>query len=169
MAEKIIAKLRVTKTEFAEPITTLGAVDTATWEVQPLTYREDAVEIVEGDPEEDELYSHENDAPEDSDVVGTGITAKGSFIKATRAQMAELMGGQTSGADENMQYQHSAKKVMLNKAIRYTCADGTKVIIPRAKGYVNMNLAIGKGGLAKFPFSFKCLTASPTWDCDIIL
>lgn len=168
MAEKIIAKLRVTKTEFADPIEAFDAVATATWTVQPLTYREDVVDIVEGDPEEDELYSHENDSPEDSDVVGAGVTAKGSFIKATRTQMVELMGGKTSGENENLKYQHAAKKVMLNKAIRFTCVDGTEVIIPNAKGYVLLNLAIGKGGLGKFPFSFKCLTASPTWDCDII-
>ena len=169
MAEKIIAKLRVEKTEFADPITDFDGIASASWAAQPLTYREDAVEIVEGEPEEDELYSHENDAPEDSDVVGAGITAKGTFIKATRTQMVALMGGKTSGADETLQYQHAAKKVMLNKAIRFTCADGTKVVIPNAKGYVNLSLSIGKGGVAKFPFSFKCLTASPTWDCDIVM
>ena len=83
--------------------------------------------------------------------------------------MAEAMGGTTSGADATLQYQHAAKKIMLNKAIRFTCADGTKVIIPNAKGYVLLNLNVGKGGVGKFPFSFKCLTASPTWNCDIIL
>lgn len=169
MAEDIIAKLRIDKTEFAEPIANFDGVATASWTEQPLTYREDAVEIVEGDPEEDELFSHENDAPEDTDIVGAGVTAKGTFIKATRTQMVGLMGGTTSGANATLQYQHSAKKIALNKAIRFTCKDGTKVIIPNAKGYVLLNLAIGKGGVGKFPFSFKCLKASPTWDCDIIL
>lgn len=169
MAENIIAKLRIQKTEFADPITTFDGVATADWAEQPLTYREDVVEIVEGEPEDDPLYSHENDAPEGDDIIGAGVTAKGTFIKATRTQMVALMGGITSGADATLKYQHPGKKVMLNKAIKFTCADGTAVIIPNAKGYVNLSLALGKGGVGKFPFSFKCLTASPTWNCDIIL
>ena len=170
MAEKIIAKLRIEKTQFKEPITSAaGLADDTGWEDMPLTYREDVVEIVEADPEEDELYSHENDAPEDYDITGGGLTASGSFIKATREQMVLLMGGAKSGEGDATKYHHGAKKIELNKAIKFTCKDGSVIIIPNAKGSVQLNVGIGKGGLAKFPFKFRCLTASPTWDCDIVM
>lgn len=169
MSEKIVAKLRVDKTEFAAPISNQAGIATAIWEEQPLTYREDVVEIVQGEPEEEELYSHENDAPEDVDYTGSGLTATGSFIKATREQMVSMMGGSTSGEGDAAKYAHPSKLSVLEKAIRFTCKDGSQVIIPRAKGYVLMNLNLGKGGLGKFPFRFRCLEASPDWPRDLIL
>ncbi len=169
MAEKIIAKLRVKEIHFADPILTSAGVATAAWEEQPLTLRDDEVSIVEGDPEEDSLYSHENDSPEDVDISGTGLTVVGSFIKATRAQMVALMGGNTSGADPALKYEHPSKKLVLNKAMKFVCHDGSEVIIPNAKGSVALNMNVGKGGTAKYPFRFRALQAAPEWDCDIIL
>lgn len=168
MAEKIVAKLRVKETFFADPITSSAGLATAEWEEQPLTLRDDEVSIVESDPEEEELYSHENDSPEDLDYIGAGLVIVGSFIKATRAQMVDLMGGSTSGVDPAAKYEHSTKKLVLNKAIKYLCHDGSEVIIPNAKGVVNLNMNLGKGGVSKFPFRFRALMASSTWDCDIV-
>lgn len=169
MAEKIIARLRIKETHFAPPISAEAEVATAVWVEQPLTYRDDELIIAEEEPEETMLHSHENDAPEDIEIIGTGLKATGTFIKATRAQMAELMGGTTSGADDEMKYQHSTNKKVLETAIKYLCYDGTEVIIPRAKGSVNMSIAIGKGGLGRFPFKFTLQKASKDWDCDIML
>lgn len=169
MAENIIARLRIKETHFAPPISAEADVATAVWVEQPLTYRDDELIIAEEEPEETMLHSHENDAPEDIEIVGQGLVATGTFIKATRAQMAEMMGGSTSGADDAMKYQHSTKKKVLETAIKYLCYDGTEVIIPRAKGSVNMSIAIGKGGLGRFPFKFRLQKASKAWDCDIML
>lgn len=169
MAENIVTKLRVDKTEFADPVANEAGLAAATWEEQPLTYREDVVEIVQSEPEEEELYSHENDAPEDVDYTGAGLAVTGSFIKATREQMVSMMGGATSGEGDNAKYGHPSKLLVLEKAIRFTCKDGSQVIIPRAKGYVLMNLNLSKGGLGKFPFRFRCMEASPDWPRDLLL
>lgn len=166
MAETLVAKLRVKEIYFAEPISASADVDTAVWEKQPLTLRDDEVSIVEGDPEEEFLYSHENDAPEDMDVTGTGLTLVGSFIKATRAQLVEIMGGAVTGVGSEV-YEHSTSKLVIEKAIKYVCLDGSEVIVPRAKGYTLLNLNLGKGGVTKYPFRFRALKASPAWDCDI--
>lgn len=168
MAEKILGKIRVKEIYFAPPIAASADVATAVWEEQPLTLRDDEVSIVEGDPEEDELYSHENDAPEDIEITGTGLTVVGSFIKATRAQMAAMMGGAVTGVDPAQKYEHAATKVAVNKAMKFVCQDDSEVVVPNAKGYVNLNLNVGKGGLAKFPFRFRALKASADWDCDIL-
>lgn len=164
MAETLVAKLRVKEIYFADPISAAADVDTAVWEKQPLTLRDDEVSIVEGDPEEEFLYSHENDAPEDMDVTGAGLTLIGSFIKATREQLAGILGGVTVGDF----YEHSPSKLMIEKAVKYVCQDGSEVIVPRAKGYALLNMNLGKGGASKYPFRLRALKASPTWDCDIM-
>ena len=83
--------------------------------------------------------------------------------------MVLLMGGTTAGTADEMKYQRSTVKKVLDTAIKFVCYDGTVVIIPRAKGSVQMSLALGKGGLGRFPFKFNLQKASSDWDCDIIL
>lgn len=163
--EKTGVKYVVDGIDFADTlITNFEDIANANWTPQPLTLRDDTVEIVEGDPEEDEIYSHENDAPEDYEITGTGITASGSFIKATVEQLIALLGGKNS----NTAYQKSAKKIMVEKTMRFRFKNGGYAVIPKARGYVLLNLNVGRDGRAKFPFVFKAL-APDGWDCDIIL
>jgi hypothetical protein len=168
MAENIILKARVSKIEFADPIASAAGLATAEWTEQPLTLRDDEITIVDDEPEEDEVFSHENDAAEDYDIRGKGTNIVGSFIKATRAQLVELLGGVSSGADAAMRFQRSAKKILLNKAIKFTLTNGGDVIVPNAKGYVLTNASLGVGGKIKHPFKFRALVASADWDCDLI-
>lgn len=166
MAVDIKARLRVKEIYMSDPITKSADVGTAAWgDKLPVTLRDDEVLIVEGEPEEDPVYSHEHDAPEEVDYIGQGLTATGSFIRVTRNQLVELMGGEVNSG----KYEHSATKLQLNKALRFVCADNSEVIVPNASGFVNMSLSLGKSGTSKFPFSFKCLRASSDWDVDIIL
>lgn len=165
MAEKTRVKYVVDGIDFAASlITGFADIATATWEAQPLTLRDDTLQIVEGDPEEDEIFSHENDAPEDYEVTGTGLTASGSFIKATTDQLTSLLGGTTSGTA----FQKSAKKLMVEKTIRFRLKNGGSIVIPKARGYVNLDMNIGRDGRAKFPFVFRAL-APDGWDCDIVI
>ncbi|MDN5291813.1 MAG: hypothetical protein PWQ06_2052 [Anaerophaga sp.] len=168
MAENVLLKARVAKIEFADPIASAADLDLASWEQQPLTLRDDEVTISEEDPEESEVFSHENDSAEDYDIVGSGLTASGSFIKATYDQLVELVGGTKEGTDPDYKFHKSARKLLLHKAIRFTLKSGGEIIIPNAKGYVNTNLSLGYGGVSKFPFRFKALVAAPDWDVDII-
>ncbi len=168
MAENILLKARVAQIDFADPITASANIAAAAWETQPLTLRDDEVVISEDDPDESEVYSHENDAAEDYDVAGSGLTVSGSFIKATYDQLVSLVGGTKAGADPDFTFQKSAKKLMLNKAIKFTLKDGGTIIIPNAKGFVNVNLSVGYGGVSKFPFKFKAMVAASDWDCDVI-
>lgn len=168
MAEKTILKARISGIDFAEPIPNETALATATWVEQPLTLRDDEVSIVEGEPETKEVFSHENDSPEDYDISGAGLTVTGSFIKADYAQMAELFGGKVSGTGSEKMFIRSSKKVVINKAIRFRFKDGASTILPNAKGYVLLNLNAGVDGVLKHPFSFKSI-AQQGFDCDIII
>lgn len=167
--ENIYLKTRVSKIEMSDPITSAAGLLTAVWEELPLTLRDDEILISDVEPEETEVFSHENDAAEDYDIVGKGTGVTGSFIKATRAQLVDLFGGVSAGADAAMRLQRSAKKILLNKGLKFTLTNGGDVIIPNAKGYINLNAGLGYSGKTKYPFKFKALVASSTWDCDIII
>ena len=149
----------------SSPITKSEDVSSAEWgDKLPVTLRDDELLIVEGEPEEDPVYSHENDAPEEVDYIGQGLTATGSFIRVTREQLVDLMGGEVNTG----RYEHSVTKLQLNKALKLVCADESTIIIPNASGFVNMSLSLGKTGTSKFPFSFMLLKASDSWAVDII-
>lgn len=163
--ERIVCKARIARMSMAEPITSESDLASVAWKPLPITLRDDELSIVEGEPQEDEVHSHENDAPEDVDVAGAGLKAKGSFIKMTQEDLVELVGGKISGG----KFQKSASKQMLNKALRFELKKGGEIIIPNAKGYVLVNLNVGYGGKSKFPFNFGCMKASNDWDCDIIM
>lgn len=168
MAENIILKARIAKMQMANPITEAAQLEGLVWEDLPITLRDDEIAIVEGEPTEDEVFSHENDAVEDYDIAGTGIKATGSFIKVTYEDLAKLLGGTKAGTSPNFKFHKSAKKLLLNKALRYELKGGGEIIIPNAKGYVLTNLSVGFGGKSKFPFKFAALPASSDWNCDII-
>ena len=164
MAEKILAKARVLTIEMADPISTEAGIATAQWVELPLTLRDDMVSILEGEPEESEVFSHEHDAPLDFDIAGTGMRLTGSFVDATRDQLVDLLDGSKVGD----KFRKSAKTLMLNKAFRLKLRQGGDIIIPNAKGTVRAELNVGYGGVTKFPFNFRLLQASSEWDCVIM-
>jgi hypothetical protein len=79
--ERLILKARVDGIDFAPVIASVDGLKTAVWKDQAITLRDDEVSVTEGDPEESEIFSHENDAPEDYDISGSGLSVVGSFIK----------------------------------------------------------------------------------------
>ena len=168
MAENIYLKTRVSKIEMCDPITSAAGLATAVWDALPLTLRDDEVLIADEDPEEQDVFSHENDAAEDYGIVGKGTKMTGSFIKATREQLVDLFGGTKQGADAATRIHRSAKKLLLNKAFKLTLTNGGDIIIPNAKGYVSLRAGVGYTGVTKYPFKFAALVAAADWDCDII-
>ena len=171
MAERIILKARIAGVDFANVIESEADLDTiqeSDWTAQPVTLRDDEISIVEGEPDESEVFSHENDAPEDYDVAGTGVTAVGSFIKATFAEMATLMGGEATTVGSKPAYLHSSAKKVIETAIRFRLKNGGAIIIPYAKGGVQFNANAGYDGVMKFPFRFRAL-AQKDWGVDLVV
>ena len=161
MAENIGLKFRCVGVDKAAVIATEAAIATAVWTPMPLTLRDDELSIVEEDPTESEIFSHENDDAEDYDISGNGMTATGSFIKATYEQAAELLGGTTTGTGDTAVLLKSSKKVLINNAFRFRLASGGAIIIPNGKGYVNLSVNLGANdGLLKLPFKIKALAQS---------
>lgn len=169
MAEKLRTKIRCAGIDLADVIASKDAVAAADWKPQPLTLRADGLTITPEDPTETEVFSHENDIAEDYDAIGNGRTVSGSFIKATMAQLKELLGGETVGADDDVMFLKSGRLNVLNKAIRFRLKDGGAIIIPNARGYVDIDINAGAtDGMLKCPFKFQSL-AQPGFDCDLVL
>lgn len=158
MAENLGLKLRCIGVDKAPVIVNQAGIATAVWEELPLTLRDDELSIVEEDPTETETFSHENDDAEDYDISGNGMTAIGSFIKATPEQAVALIGGSATGTGDTAIFLKSSKKTLVNYAFRFRLKTGGAVIIPNGKGFVNISLNLGANdGLLKLPFKFKAL------------
>lgn len=155
MSEIVRAKLRVAGVDFAATFATDAALAAAVWTEQPLTLKDDEISMVEADPTEDAVYTHELDTPVDVDYVGALTSFVGSFVKATFDQMAVLLGGTASGTGDTAVYKHSGIKKIHDTAIRIRLKDGGAVIIPKARGTVQYNGTYGaENGRLKLPFKF---------------
>lgn len=169
MAEKLRTKIRCIGMDSAPVITAQAGISTAVWKPLPLTLRDDQLVITPGDVTETEVQSHENDIAEDYDATGTGRAATGSFIKATMAQLKELLGGETVGTDDDIMFLKSGKLNILSQALRFRLKDGGAIIIPNARGYVDIDINAGAtDGMLKCPFKFQSL-AQDGFDCDLII
>lgn len=158
MAQELeLLRMRVAGTDFGPVITEKSNVSTTVWEEQPLTYREDEVSITEEEPQVDEVYSHENDDPEDTDVIAGKLLAKGTFINVTMDQLAELTGGTVEGSSPAAMYFSGADKKVLETAVRFRLKKGGAIIIPKAKGWVNTSAVMNaEKGLFRLPFHLEC-------------
>ena len=168
MSETILLKARIASMEMADVITSAAGVATATWTDLPLTLRDDEVSIVDVDPDESEVFSHENDLAEDYDIIGKGTTVQGSFIKIAYADLVTLLGGEIVGTAPNTKFHRSGQRALFHKAIKFTLKDNSTIVIPNVKGFVQSKLSIGFGGVQKFPFKWKVLPGAANWNVDII-
>ena len=167
MSEILRAKLRVAGIDFAPTFATDVALAAAVWVEQPLTLKDDEISMVEGDPTEDAVYTHELDTPVDVDYTGALTTFVGTFIKATFDQMAALLGGSASGDGDTAVYKHSGVKKVHETAIRIRLKDGGAVVIPKARGTVQYNGTYGaENGRLKLPFKFTPVVQSTYVDAN---
>ena len=152
--EKLKIKLLVTGIDSTDdPVTDLASANAAKWKEEPLTLRDDEVIVQEAEPDEEEVYSHENDDPEDVEYTEGATEATGSFVKPTLEQLVGLMGGKK----EDTAYIKPRKKAYIDRAVRFRLKDGGFLVLPRAKGFVLLNIGVGRGSRAKFPFKLKAL------------
>jgi len=168
MAETIFLKARVKSIAMSTPINKADDVATAVWTDLPLTLRDDELSIVDQDPDESEVFSHENDVAEDYDIVGTGTTIQGSFIKIGYDDLVTLLGGTKVGTAPNAKFHRSGQRALFNKALKFTLKDDSTIIVVNVKGFIQSSLSVGFGGVQKFPFRFKVLPGAGDWNVDII-
>lgn len=168
MAENILLKARIASMAMADPITSAAGLTSAVWSDLPLTLRDDELSIIDEDPDESEVFSHENDTAEDYDLIGKGTKVKGTFIKVGYDDLVSLLGGEKIGETGSEKFHRSASRSLVNKAFKFTLKDDSTIIVVNAKGMVQSSLGLGFGGVQKFPFNFSILPASSDWNVDLI-
>ena len=166
MATVTNAKYKVAQLYTADPITSEAGIATATWTKCPFTLRDDIITIKGDEPEVEELYANEQDAPVEVDYEQKPTTVTGSFINLTAEQFIEFFEGKALSGDKGVALMGKLKK--LNVALKIESRSGNSFIIPIAQGVVQKNIGIGKGGVAKFPFKFTATIASPEWNAEIL-
>lgn len=166
MATVTNAKYKVAQLYTAEPITTEAGIASASWKKCPFTLRDDIITIKSDEPEIEELYAHEQDAPVEVDYEQKPTTVTGSFINLTADQLIEFFEGKALTGDKGVALMGKLKK--LNVALKIESRSGNSFIIPNAQGFVQKDIGIGKGGVAKFPFKFTATIASPEWNAEIL-
>lgn len=165
MAEKLKARLRVKKIEFADPITKAEGYNTAKFVEQPYTLQDDTLSLLQDDLEEDNISVNEIDIPIDTDFSGGVSRFAGSFVEPTLDQLKLLVGDVSSvGFD----WAHGSKAFTIKKAILITCSDDSMLLIPNASGFVKIDHGFNnKTGRRKYPFKFTANAASTEWAVDI--
>lgn len=164
MAEKLKARLRVKKIEFADPITKAADYDKARFSEMPYTLQDDTLSLLQDDLEEDNIYVNEVDAPIDTEYTGGVSRFSGAFVEPTVEQLKTLVGNVES---EGFAWAHGAKAFTIKKAILVTCVDDSLILLPNASGYVKIDHGLNnKTGRRKYPFKFTANAASTEWPVD---
>lgn len=160
------AKYKVARLYTAAPIASEDALATTQWKECPFTLRDDVITIKSDEPEADELYVHEQDAPIEVDYDAKPTTVTGSFVNLTADQLIEFFDGKKLTKGTGVALMGKLKK--LNVALKIESRSGNSFIVPNAQGFIQKEIGIGKGGIAKFPFKFTATVASPTWPAEIL-
>lgn len=102
MATVTNAKYKVAQLYTADPITSEAGIATAKWKKCPFTLRDDIITIKSDEPEVEELYAHEQDAPVEVDYEQKPTTVTGSFINLTAEQLIEFFEGKALSSDKGV-------------------------------------------------------------------
>ncbi|MDN4753160.1 hypothetical protein QYZ87_06720 [Porphyromonadaceae bacterium W3.11] len=156
-----IAVLRIKEAYFGEPITSKDAIATTSFTTKaPMHFDGDEVGLFRDKPEKFEIGVHESDSPIYITYDGVPYKYTGSFTSVTKAQMAELLGGEATEGGVEL----SADVKRIHKSVKLVMSDGSVIVVPNAQGFVTMSGKIGKKSVVTFPFEFECLGASTAWN-----
>ena len=108
-----------------------------------VTYQ-DTAELIRDDAEITEIYSEENDEPEEVVEVKGPARLKWSILNVNPSDVVRVLGGSVSGNT----YSSPLAKDPIEKSIEIITKTGLKISIPRAKIYAKENFQFRKIGRA---------------------
>jgi hypothetical protein len=120
-----------------------------------VTYQ-DTAELVRDDPEVTEIFSEENDEPEEVVEVKGAAKLRWSIMDVTPATAVRILGGEVSGST----YESPLAKDPIEKSIEILTKTGLKIQIPRAKIYAKENFQFRKKGGLLIDIEARILTPS---------
>lgn len=118
-----------------------------------VTYQ-DTAELTQGDPELTEIFSEENDDPEEVIETKASKSVKWSIMNFDPAQMVRVLGGTSLNGSWN------APTVMdpIEMSIEILSKNDFKIEIPRAKIVAKLNMQFRKKGVTLIDIEAKILT-----------
>lgn len=120
-----------------------------------VTYQ-DTAELVRDDPEITEIFSEENDEPEEVLETKGPARVRWSIMNVTPADAARVLGGEVVGGI----YKSPMAKEAIEQSVEIVTKTGLKIEIPRAKIYAKENFQFRKKGVLLIDVEARILTPS---------
>lgn len=129
-----------------------------------VTYR-DTADLVQGDPEISEIFSEENDDPEEVIESKASKSVKWSIMNFDPDEMVKVLGGTSS----NGAWHSPTIMDPIEKSIEILSKKDVRIQIPRAKIMAKLNMQFRKKGVALIDIEAKILTPEKANTAPIVI
>jgi hypothetical protein len=126
-----------------------------------VTYQ-DTAELVQDDPEITNIYSEENDEPEEVIETQGPKKLKWSIMNYDPDQLIRVLGGTSTGNSPNKVWSAPISKTPIELSIEILTKKGVLLQIPRAKITAKINFQFRKKGVALVDIEATILTPTKT-------
>ncbi len=121
-----------------------------------VTYQ-DTAELVREDPEITEIYSEENDEPEEVLETKGPALVRWSIMNVDPDEVVRVLGGEVTGTAPKV-YNSPVSKAPIELSIEIVTRSGLKIEIPRAKINAKENFQFRKKGVLLIDIEARILT-----------
>lgn len=118
-----------------------------------VTYQ-DTAELIRDDADVTEIYSEENDEPEEVLETKGPARVRWSILNVDPEEVAKVLGGTGNGSI----YESPVAKDPIEKSVEIITKTGLKIEIPRAKIYAKENFQFRKKGVLLIDIEARILT-----------
>lgn len=125
-----------------------------------VTYQ-DTAELVREDPDITEIYSEENDEPEEVLETKGPLMLRFSIMNVAPEEAVRVLGGEVTGTSPKV-YNGAVSKDPIELSIEIKTKTGLKIEIPRAKITAKENFQFRKKGVLLIDIEARILTPTKT-------
>ena len=122
-----------------------------------VTYQ-DTAELVRDDPDITEIYSEENDEPEEVLETKGPARVRWSILNVKPSDVVKVLGGNVDESGETDVYESPLAKDPIEKSIEIVTKTGLKIEIRRSKIYAKENFQFRKKGVLLIDIEARILT-----------
>jgi hypothetical protein len=126
-----------------------------------VTYQ-DTAELVQDDPEITNIFSEENDEPEEVIEIAGAKKLKWSIMNYDPDQLKRVLGGTSTGNSPNKTWSAPISKDPIEMSIDILTKRNVSILIPRAKITAKLNFQFRKKGVALVDIEATILTPTKT-------
>lgn len=124
-----------------------------------VTYQ-DSADLVQADDSLTEIYSEENDDPEEIIAIPGIKTLKFSIMNFDADTLVLVLGGTATGTIPNKKWLAPSSRVIIEKSIKLLTKTGNTIDIPRARVSGKLNMKFSKKGVALVDITARVMVPS---------